>query len=74
MWVLLVTWVVHGQPPSSYQTTFTSQETCEAARQQVLQSAFQMKQEMWKEAGTSAPLQMNATVNYPHVSAVCSAQ
>jgi hypothetical protein len=34
--VLLVTWIVSGQPPSSYQTTFNSAEVCETVRDAVL--------------------------------------
>jgi hypothetical protein len=34
--VLLVTWIVSNQPPSSYQTTFNSAEACEAARNAIL--------------------------------------
>jgi hypothetical protein len=30
--VLLVTWMVSGRPPSSYRTIFNSGEACEAAR------------------------------------------
>jgi hypothetical protein len=30
--ILLVTWVVSGQPPNSYQTPFGSMEGCQAAR------------------------------------------
>ena len=39
--VLLVTWLVHGQPPNSYQTTFTSKATCEAAKDKVLAAGIE---------------------------------
>lgn len=34
--VLLVTWIVSGQAPSSYQVEFDSWQKCEAARQALL--------------------------------------
>jgi hypothetical protein len=33
--ILLVTWFTYGQPPSSYQTQFSSEQLCEAARQKI---------------------------------------
>jgi hypothetical protein len=33
--LLLVTWLASNQPPSHYQVRFSSNETCEAARQQL---------------------------------------
>jgi hypothetical protein len=33
---LLVTWLVYNQPPASYQTEFSSQQACEAARNQIV--------------------------------------
>jgi hypothetical protein len=44
--LLLVTWFVHGQQPSSYQASFTSAETCQAARTEVLKEAERLKQEI----------------------------
>jgi hypothetical protein len=35
-YLLLVTWIVSGQPPSIYQATFNSGEACEVARKAVL--------------------------------------
>jgi len=43
--LLLVTWFVHGQQPSSYQASFTSAETCEAAKAEVLKDAERLKRE-----------------------------
>ena len=37
--ILLVTWFIAGQPPSSYQTVFNSRDACEAARAQVFADA-----------------------------------
>ena len=34
--LLLVTWLMHDQPPSNYQVTFSSFEACEAARLKVI--------------------------------------
>jgi hypothetical protein len=34
--ILLVTWIVSGQPPNSYQAAFTSAAACSAARDAVL--------------------------------------
>jgi hypothetical protein len=35
-YTLLVTWLVHNQPPASYQTEFASQQACANARSQIL--------------------------------------
>jgi hypothetical protein len=32
MYVLLVTWLTYNQPPASYETVFSDQVSCEAAR------------------------------------------
>jgi len=37
--LLLVTWLASNQPPSHYQVQFSSNETCEAARQQLIKDA-----------------------------------
>jgi hypothetical protein len=43
--ILLVTWIVSGQPPSSHQATFTSAEACNAARDAVLADGRRLKAE-----------------------------
>jgi len=48
--VLLVTWIIYGQPPSSYQTTFASMDTCQAARLAVLGEATRLNAEQEKYA------------------------
>jgi hypothetical protein len=48
--ILLVTWFIQGQPPSSYQTQFTSAQACENARSALAQQAEQIKQQMTAEA------------------------
>jgi hypothetical protein len=52
--VLLVTWIVSGQPPSSYQTTFNSAEACEAARNAVLTDGRRLKAEFEQKALVAA--------------------
>jgi hypothetical protein len=80
-WILLVTWITQEIPAqrgppatSSYQTQFHSQQACEAARDEVLRSAQVIRQQMWEEAGNRSDLKDAATLRFPHVSAVCSAQ
>jgi len=45
-----VTWIVFGQPPSSYQTTFNSAEACEVARKAVLSDRQRLKDEYYQKA------------------------
>ena len=75
-WILLVTWIIPGNPgaASSYQTQFHSQQTCEAARTEVINSAEQMRQQRISSAGNNHDLQIVMTMGAPQVSAVCSAQ
>src|SRR5262249_16451177 len=42
--LLLVTWLALNQPPSHYQVQFSSNETCEAARQQLIKDAERIRQ------------------------------
>ena len=51
--LLLVTWLASNQPPSHYQVQFSSNETCEAARQQLIKDAERIGQAMIEQ---SAPL------------------
>jgi hypothetical protein len=62
--VLLVTWLVSGQPPSSYQVTFDSWEKCNAAKEAVLRDRDRVREQMGL-----LPLGVFASV-----SAVCAAQ
>jgi hypothetical protein len=48
--ILLVTWFIQGQPPSSYQTQFTSTQACEVARNSLAQQADQLKRQVISEA------------------------
>jgi hypothetical protein len=46
--LLLVTWLASNQPPSHYQVQFSSNETCEAARQQLVKDAERIGQAVTK--------------------------
>ena len=75
--ILLVTWIVFGQPPSSYQVTFNSAEACESARAAVLVEGQRLKEEFLQRAttatrgGKQTPL---FAIAAPAVTAVCAAQ
>jgi hypothetical protein len=76
--VLLVTWLVSGQPPNSYQVSFSSAEACEAARQGVLADGRRVKAEhdqvqIAKALGQD-PAIFLAGNRSPNVTAVCAAQ
>jgi hypothetical protein len=62
--VSLVTWIVSGQVPSSYQVTFDNWEKCNAARDAVLQDRGRVREQM-------GPVPLGTFVS---VSAVCAAQ
>jgi hypothetical protein len=81
--LLLVTWLAYDQPPSHYQVPFNSNETCEAARQQLIKDAERIRQAMIDRAtaqdpqigsGNKTSLLMAAIANAPYVSAVCVAE
>ena len=79
--VLLVTWIVSGQPPSSYQTTFTSAEACEAARNAVLADGQRIKTDYnqriingAKSIGQQPDVMLMMNHPAPAVTAVCAAQ
>jgi hypothetical protein len=48
--LLLVTWIVTGQPPSSYQTPFDTMESCLAARATVVVEADRLNTEAEQKA------------------------
>ena len=48
--LLLVTWLSYGQPPSDYQVPFSSNEACEAARLQLIKDAERIGQAMIERA------------------------
>jgi hypothetical protein len=78
--VLLVTWFVQGQPPSSYQTAFSSSEACEAARAAVFADGNRLRQTIYDDAinkvrGAGLPDNMAAAAAaLPSLTAVCVAQ
>ena len=77
--LLLVTWLSYGQPPSDYQVEFSSNEACEAARLQLIKDAERIGQLMIERANAQdrlgsnnkTSLVMAAIANAPYVSAVC---
>src|SRR5262249_2450078 len=78
--LLLVTWLAYGQPPSDYQVPFSSNEACEAARLQLIKDAERIGQAMIERAtaqdrqiggNNKTALLMAAISNAPYVSAVC---
>jgi len=71
-WILLVTWMIPGQPTTSYQASYGSEAACNAARYGVLGSATEIKKQILEEAQRTGLPQIAAVGNFPHVSAVCS--
>jgi hypothetical protein len=78
--LLLVTWLAYGQPPSDYQVPFSSNEACEAARLQLIKDGERIGQAMIERASAQdrqiggnnkTALLMAAISNAPYVSAVC---
>jgi hypothetical protein len=70
--VLLVTWFYFGQPPVTSQTKFSSNETCQVARESILRDAARLKADADKEV---ARLRAQGTIYnpaIPTVSAVCA--
>lgn len=71
-WILLVTWIVSGEPTTSYQAHFGSEAACKTALLGVTNSAQAIKQQKWSEAGNDATLQKVAILGFSQISAVCS--
>ena len=78
--LLLVTWLAYGQPPSDYQVEFSSNEACEAARRQLIKDGERIGKAMIERAtaqdrqlggNNKTALLMAAISNAPYVSAVC---
>jgi hypothetical protein len=76
--LLLVTWLAYGQPPSDDQVPFSSNEACEAARLQLIKDAERIGQAMIERASAQdrqiggnnkTALLMAAISNAPYVSA-----
>jgi hypothetical protein len=76
--LLLVTWMVYGQPPSSYPTIFNSMEACQIAREAVLQEDERLKREVAEYNAASARGRgfgnMGTNIPGPMVTAICTPQ
>lgn len=72
--ILLVTWIIAGEPPSSYQTQFSSMESCQAARQAVLQDGVRINSEQNQYAARVRATGMRFDPPPKQVTAVCAAQ
>jgi hypothetical protein len=73
--VLLVTWLIFGQAPQSYQHEFSSQQACDAARVQVLQEGERLKAETRQQdtARAAQPGVLYAAPSVPPmVTAICA--
>ena len=44
VWVLVVTWLTAGQPPSSYQNEYATREFCELAKEAVLRQQAKLQE------------------------------
>ncbi len=53
--LLLVTWFLSGQAPSSYHVQFASGPACEAARAAILADAKRLAAELWVRRGPPKP-------------------
>jgi hypothetical protein len=79
-YILMVTWLVSGQPPYSYQVAFLSEEACVAAREAVLLDGRRVKAEHDRvqidaaKASEVDPALFLASKEAAEVSAVCAAQ
>jgi hypothetical protein len=66
MYLLLVTWLTYNQPPASYQTQFSSEAACSAARDKLMVEGAHL---------TEAQLRAGMVPTWvTRVVAVCSAQ
>jgi hypothetical protein len=78
-YILLVAWLIPGQPPLSYQVAFSSEEACVAARDAVLADGRRVKAEHDQVQINAAkatevdPALFLASKQSPDVSAVCAA-
>jgi hypothetical protein len=79
-YILLITWLLPGQPPHSYQVMFYSEEACMTARDAVLADGHRVKadhdqvQTNAAKASEVDPSLFIASKESPLVSAVCAAQ
>ena len=66
--ILLVTWIISGQSPNSYQTIFDSMEACQAARAAVIEEAFRLNTE-WEQRAEEISRLMNEYHRAPPMAA-----
>lgn len=82
VFLLLVTWIVQGEAPNSYQVPFNSRERCEAAKSQLTVDAQNMLRQRTNDIRRTAQeqrldqqdvdaLMENELLRRPSVSAVC---
>ncbi len=72
--LLLVTWFIGGQQPSSYQTAFSSMDNCQQAKAAVMSEQQKL---IGDEADYVAQIKAKGVIQMPrsiYVSAVCTAQ
>jgi hypothetical protein len=79
-YILMVTWLISGQPPHGYQVTFFSEEACAAARDAVLADGRRVKaQDDQVQINAAKATQVDpalflASTQSPDVSAICAPQ
>jgi hypothetical protein len=72
--ILLVTWIVSGMAPSSYQTPFSTMATCEEAKNKILAEREKLVAE---ENDYVATIRKQGVIQLPRniaVTAICTAQ
>jgi hypothetical protein len=78
-YILMVAWLIPGQPPHSYQVTFFAEKACLAARDAVLADGRRVKADQDQVQMDAAkatgvePALFLASKQSPDVSAVCAA-
>lgn len=66
MVILLVTWIIFGQPPTSYQVQFSDQAACDAARDKILGEAVTLRlQELQRDADIEEKLKATGGLHMP---------
>ena len=74
MFILLVTWIIVGQPASSYQIVFTTEAACVRARDAVTADAAKIARDDAQRAAALFPGHRVIPATPPTVSAVCVAK
>jgi hypothetical protein len=73
-YILLVTWVVFGQPATSYQVPFATEEACTAARLAVQADGARLARESQQRPAGLGPNMLYNPGPPPLLSAVCAKQ